>query len=115
MAIFTTGAAGHLHDRLRQPFAGSKVRAEQPVVGVDDADQRQLWKMMPFRQHLGADQYVRGALLRQRKRRIYCTLLLRAVAVDALDALLWQTFAQSIFEPLRPFSERFDFGATGRA
>ena len=45
-AVFPAGPPRNLNDRLREPLAGTKIRAEQTLVGVDDADQRQFREMM---------------------------------------------------------------------
>ena len=51
-------ASRHLRQQLKRPFPGAKIRLMQAQVGVNDADQCDVWKMETLRDHLGADEDV---------------------------------------------------------
>jgi hypothetical protein len=84
--IAATGPAGDLHDRLRESLVAAEIRAEKALIGIQDSDERDARKIMPFRQHLRADEYVGvaacDAFEHGRKR----TAARSDVAIQALDA-----------------------------
>ena len=55
-AFMATGATGHLHDQLGHALTGAEVGAEQAVIGVEDADQCDVRKMVTLGKHLRAQQ-----------------------------------------------------------
>ena len=103
---FTTRTAGHLDDRLRQPLVTAKVGAEQPLVGVDDADQRELGEMVALGQHLRADQDVGLAAGGALQRFVHGALALRAVAVDAHHLPARVAAHELVFQSLGALAER---------
>src|SRR5436190_9164006 len=52
------GASGDLSEKLEGAFARAKVGQMQCEIGVDDSDKRDVRKMQPFCDHLGADKNV---------------------------------------------------------
>ena len=54
--VAAAGAAGDLRDQLERPLARPEVRHGEPEVRIDDADQRDVRKVQPLRDHLGPDQ-----------------------------------------------------------
>lgn len=58
---FCLAAAGptrNLSQKLKSAFTGPEVRCMKPNVGIDDSDQRHIWKIQSLGYHLGADQDV---------------------------------------------------------
>ncbi len=85
-AIGAPGAAGDLQDRLREPLVAARIGAEQPLVGVQHADERHARKVMALRQHLRADQNLDVAgfdVVQHGGERAFAA---RAVAIEARDA-----------------------------
>ena len=54
-------ASGDLCEKLKRSFAGAKIGHMQREIGVDDSDQRHIWKMQTLRDHLCANEYVNFA------------------------------------------------------
>ena len=52
--VAAPGSTGDLGQQLAEPLGGSKIGAEQAVVGVQDHYQRDMGEMMPFGEHLCA-------------------------------------------------------------
>ena len=92
-------------------LGAAEVGAEQSLVGVDDADERQLGKMMSFRQHLRADEDIGLALARLAQRVDHGSFALRAVTVDSHDTAAGKPRAQRFLESLGALSERLDDAA----
>ena len=71
---------------------------------------------MALGEHLRADKYVGIASLGQRERRVYRTLLLGTVAVDARNSILGKSPPQGFFQPFGAGAERSrGSAATGAA
>ena len=51
-------ATGHLREKLKRSFARAEIGQMQREIGVDDSDERHVWKMQTFRDHLRADEDV---------------------------------------------------------
>src|SRR5689334_12413353 len=43
---------------MKSPLGGPKGRLMPSQVGIDDPDQRYIWKVQPFGDHLGAEQNI---------------------------------------------------------
>src|SRR5262249_51291800 len=56
--LAASSASGDLCEKLERAFASAEVGQMQREIGVDDADQRYVWKMQAFGDHLGADQNI---------------------------------------------------------
>ena len=52
------GPAANLMQQLIGPLGRAQIAADQPQIGIDDADQGQHRKMMPFGDNLGPDQHI---------------------------------------------------------
>src|SRR5438034_1516784 len=63
-----SGPSGDLREKLERPLACAEIGQMQSKIGVDDADQRYIWKMQTLRDHLCAHEYVdlAGAKIPQR-------------------------------------------------
>src|SRR5450755_2288464 len=59
--VAATGATGDLREQLEGAFARAKIRLVQREVGVNDADERDVRKVQPLRDHLRADEDVNFA------------------------------------------------------
>src|SRR4249920_2269444 len=56
--IAAAGPSGNLGQELKSPFSSPKIGHMQADVGVDDADQGNVWKIKAFGNHLSSDQNV---------------------------------------------------------
>src|SRR5947208_16667098 len=54
----TSGASGHLCEKLKRAFPRAKIRQMQCEICIDDSDQRHIRKMETLRNHLCADEDV---------------------------------------------------------
>ncbi|MNQ98597.1 hypothetical protein D3C85_1142950 [compost metagenome] len=94
-----TCTACDLDDQLRHALAGAEVAGEQPAVGVEDRHQRHPWKVVPFGEHLRADQDARLALLNGCEQLVHRVLARGAVAVDAQHRVVREQNRQPFFGP----------------
>ena len=109
--VRASGAAADLHDDLEQALAGAEVRPIQSLIGVEYPDQRDVGKIMAFREHLGAYQDVGLAGVHATQLLLERALAAGAVAVHALDARLREKFPQRAFHALRALAERMQVSA----
>src|ERR1035437_353370 len=86
--IAATGATGDLREKLEGAFARSKIRLMQRGVRVNDADERDVREMQPFRDHLRADENVNFARTKIAEDVAVIVLALHRVGVHALDTRL---------------------------
>ena len=91
-----TRATGDLHDRLRQPLAGAKVRAEQALVGVQHHDQRDVRKIVALGQHLRADEDADLVAVDARQRRFQLALAAACCRDRCAPAARPETAARSV-------------------
>ena len=100
------GAPGHLDDQLRHALAGPEIGAEQSLIGVEYADQGDVWKVMALGEHLGAEQQpaVAGACTLQQG--IEFTLAARGVPIDTQPLHIRKMFGQCLFDPFGALSLR---------
>ena len=96
----TVRAAGDLQDRLRETFVAARVGAEQALIGVQHADERDARKIVAFRQHLGAHENLHVAGCHGMQQRVERPLAARAVAVEARDARPWKQRAELLVDAL---------------
>ena len=61
-ALLAAGAADHLMQQLERALGGARIAVGKPEIGIDDADQIELGKMMPLGDELRADDDVEAAL-----------------------------------------------------
>ncbi len=52
----SSGPAGNLNQKRKGPFGTAEIGEIETVVGIDNPDQCHIWKIMPFGEHLCADQ-----------------------------------------------------------
>ena len=109
------GATGHLHDGLRQPLGGSEVGAEQALVGIEHAHQRDIGEVMTLGQHLRADQDARFAAVDPGDGRLQVGGIAHAVAVKAGDGQARKTRRQGFFDALGAMAQRPHPVAAARA
>ncbi len=57
-AFAAAGPAGCLGDQLESPLGGPEIGHAQHQVGRQDADDRDIGKIMAFGDHLGTDQHI---------------------------------------------------------
>ena len=110
------GPPSDLHQLCKQALGRAPVGGEKRRIGADRPDQRQLRKVVPLGQHLGADQDVGLAGVDLCAQRFPLLAALGRVAVHAQDARLWKTLGKRFFEALGAAPEGQDvLVATGRA
>src|SRR5277367_2550678 len=108
--IAATGATGDLREQLEGAFARAKIRLMQREVGVDDADERDVRKMQPLRDHLRADEDVNFARAKITEHFAVIILALHRVGVHALDARLGKKFRERLLDFLRARAGKTDRG-----
>ncbi|MNP24453.1 hypothetical protein D3C76_1172140 [compost metagenome] len=81
----TPGAACHLGIELGKALCGAEIRREQRAVNVQQRHQRHVREVVPFRQHLGANQDPRSAAMHFRQLLLKRPLAAGGVAVDTRD------------------------------
>src|SRR5471030_175294 len=108
--VAATGAAGDLREQLEGAFARAKIRLMQREVRVDYADERDVRKMQPFRDHLRADEDVGLARAKIAENFALIILALHRVGVHALDARLRKKFGERLLDALRDRAGKSDRG-----
>ena len=86
LAGVAAGAACGLHEQGKQPLGRTEVTRKQRRVGVDRRHQRDAPEVVPFGNHLRADQDVHLARVDRGQLAFQCTLQAGGVGVDAGDA-----------------------------
>ncbi len=79
----TPRTPGHLHNQLRHALAGAEVTGKQPAVGIQNRHQRHTGKVMPFGEHLRADQNAWLTALDGREQLVHGVLARGAVTIHA--------------------------------
>ena len=100
-AIGAPGAARDLQDRLREPLVAARIGAEQPLVGVQHADERDAREVMALRQHLRADQNLDVARFDVVQHGGERALAARAVAIEPRDARRREQRGELVADALR--------------
>ncbi len=108
--IAAAGAAGDLREQLEGAFARAEIRLMQREVGVNDADERDVWKMQTFRDHLRADEDVDFARAKIAEHVAVIVLALHHVGVHALDARLGKKFRERFLDFFRAGAGKTDRG-----
>src|SRR5207247_11181436 len=90
-----------LREQLKGPFAGSEIWLVQAEVGVNDADQRDVRKVQPLRNHLRADEDVDlpGAKIAEDAPVI--VLGLQRVRIHAAHARVREQFRERVLDLFR--------------
>src|SRR5712691_6551707 len=98
--IATTGASSHLGQELKGPFAGAEIRLVQSKVCINYPDQRDVWKMQAFGDHLRAHQDVdfSDAKIAEDPSEIIFTL--ECIGVHTFDARMRKEFGQRLLDSL---------------
>lgn len=111
----TTGATRHLGDQLSHALECAEIGAEERLVGVDHADQRQAGEVVALGQHLGADQNLHGAALDVVEQALELAGFAQSVGVEPLDAALRELLTQHFFDALGALPQRSQLfrGAAG--
>src|SRR5664280_1444132 len=86
--VAATGASGNLREKLEGAFARSKIRLMQRGVRVNDADERDVRKMQPLRNHLRADKDVNFPCAKIAENAAIIVLPLHRVGIHAFDTRL---------------------------
>ena len=109
-AALAPGATTDLSDDLRHAFLAAKVGAVQQGIGIDDAHQLQRREVVPFGEHLSAQDDAGLFLLRNRKQRLHGLGATHGIAVNAMYGAL-ESVAQEILGLLRAQSLREQGGS----
>jgi len=100
----------HLHQLRIQFFGGAKIAAIQRAVGIEHAHQRKIGEIVPFSQHLRANQNVHLVRVYLRAHGLPGAFVARAVPVDTQDARVGKAFLQYFFDALRAAAHRMEIG-----
>ncbi len=111
LPLFAAGAAGDLNETLRQAFARSKIGSEKSLIRIDDTDQREVGKMMAFRQHLRADENLCFTYCRQCQRLAHRIFEAGAIAVDARNRSVRKMMTERLLQPFRSLAQRSKLSA----
>ena len=99
--VAASRASGDLREELERPLARTKIGQVQAEVGVDDANERDVWKVQPFRDHLRADEDVDLAGAERAERLAIRFLARHRVGVHALHNGLWENFRDGFLDFFR--------------
>ena len=99
--LLTAGAPGHLQDQLAGMLRAAEVGTEKAAIGIKNHCQRQVRKMVPLGQHLGADQNRWRAAMHLLQRCIQAALAAGAVAVDPDHTGTGEARFQQLFQFFR--------------
>jgi hypothetical protein len=85
LGCFATCASGRLHQEAEQALWCPKVAGKQGTVWVDGRHQGDIAEIMPFGNHLRADQHIHLARMHLRQLLLQSAFELGGVGVDARD------------------------------
>jgi NADPH:quinone reductase-like Zn-dependent oxidoreductase len=102
-----TGAPGHLDHKLGKPLGRPKVGCEQAAVGVDNAHQGDLRKIMAFGEHLRAQKNIHFPGKHGGACRLKLAFSPHAVAVYPQNATPRKPLFQRLFDLLSPNPQRY--------
>ena len=105
------GTSGHLHDQLCHALGGAKIGAEQAMVRIEDADQRDIGEMVALGEHLGTEQQPGMATACSLQQRIERTLAPRGITVDTQYLYIREMPGQCLFNPFRALALRVQVAA----
>src|SRR5256885_6543044 len=94
--------ARHLREQLKCAFAGAKIRQMEREIGIDNPDQRHVWKMQTFGNHLRADEDVDLAGAKIPQRFAISVLARHRIGVHSRDVRLWEKLRDRPFHFLGP-------------
>ncbi len=106
-ALLATGAADHLMQKLERALGGARVAVAEAEIGIDDADQIELGKVMAFRHKLRADDEIESPLCHVVELGAQALDRFHQVARQHQDAGAGKQFGRFLLQPL-------DAGADGR-
>jgi len=110
------GAAGDLHQLREETLGRAPVGGKQGGIGSNGADQGELGEIVPFGEHLGADQNVGVAAVNPRHQHFPLLAAARHITIDAQHASLGKVLGEHRFQALRAAPEGAQvLVATGRA
>src|SRR5215831_1444408 len=93
-----SGASGDLGEKLKRAFARSEVRQMQGKVGIDDSNQRHVWKMQAFRNHLCADEDIDLTGTKISQRFAIRFLARHRVGVHSAHDRFWENLGDRCFD-----------------
>lgn len=100
------GTTCDLENELGGAFGGSKVAAEKTPIHIQNANERDIGKVMSFRQHLGTDQDVRFSVVNGFEIRFELSLPSSGIAVNADQSLGWKQSGQCLLDALGSQSQK---------
>src|SRR5438876_6653218 len=104
----TARAAGHLSEQLKSALGSAKIRQAERGVGADHADQGHALKIVPFGEHLRADENIQRAADKRSERFLVLALGSRGVAVQPRDAGARKFLAQACLQVLPALASKRD-------
>ena len=114
-AIGASGAARDLQNRLREALVAARIGAEQPLIRVQHADERDAREVVALRQHLRADQDLDVARFDVVEHGGERALAARAVAIEPRDARRGKQRGELVADALRAGADGDALAAAGAA
>src|SRR6185295_9630572 len=111
----TPRAPGYLRNQLKGPLGGPEVGQGEPRINRDDADQRDVVKIVSLRQHLCADQQIQVALAEIEESLFELMPPRLGIAIYAANPQPRKTLAQQLLDLFSAFADVVDvLAAAGR-
>ena len=109
-ALFScaSGTPRHLGIKLGEALGGAEICREQRAVNVQQGDQRDVREVMPFCQHLGANQYACTTAMHFRQLLFQRAFAAGGVPIDTRDRHVREEGAKGLFQLLRAQTDRHD-------
>ena len=101
------GAARNLGIQLGKAFRRAEIGGEERAVDVQQRNQRDVREMVPFRQHLGADQNTCAAAVHFSKVLLKRPFTAGGVAVDTRQRNAGEHWRQYLFQLFRSQPDRY--------
>ena len=101
-------APGHLHDGLRQALRCAEVHAEEPLVRIQDDDQRHVGEIVSLGHHLSAHEDARFARVHAAHGVLHVAALAHGVAVEAHQRRVRKQLRQRFLDAFRALAHGLD-------
>src|SRR5437773_737969 len=108
--------AGYLGQKLKCPLGRSKIRQTEAKIDRNNADQRDVRKIVSFGDHLSADEHIKFSSAEIRKNILHITPTGDRISVYTRYSQLRKAPSQLVFELFRTFTDKIQiFAGTNRA
>ncbi len=103
----TSCPTGYLDQRLREPLGRAEIGTEQALIGVQHDDEGHVGKIMPFGDHLCADEDACLTGGHALHRRLHVAALSDDISVEPHERSVREHLLQGLFDALGPLTDRF--------